>query len=172
MIVAAPTLAKKDRPTRVEFDSHCNDGKQRRQQKERDRVRLAGYVANPWTEYNSEKVFVSSALSELFGNVAVEALAHGLPVVAVASTGPRHILANGEFGRLVPSGDTKALADAINTALNDPGDPHKRAGRAQIFSVEIRTRVYEDLIHELLTGEQQSADMLADAEARANSISV
>ena len=94
------------------------------------RVDMPGYAAEPWDAYAKAKCFVLSSQSEQFGNVIVEALAYGLPVVSTAAVGPKEILDGGKFGRLVPIGDDAALAAAINDALDDPGDPAKRRARA------------------------------------------
>jgi UDP-glucose:tetrahydrobiopterin glucosyltransferase len=50
---------------------------------------------------------------EAFGNVAMEALACGVPVVAYARGGPAEIVADGETGFLVPPDDVAAMAAAI-----------------------------------------------------------
>jgi len=50
---------------------------------------------------------------EAFGNVAMEALACGVPVVAYARGGPAEIVADGETGFLVPPDDVAAMAAAV-----------------------------------------------------------
>jgi len=57
---------------------------------------------------------------EPFGLVGPEALAHGVPLVGFDVGAIREYLADGETGLLVPPGDTAALANAIDTILNDP----------------------------------------------------
>ena len=53
-----------------------------------------------------------------FGNVLVEALSIGLPVVATdCPNGPREILQNGRYGPLVSIGDKDALSRAIEDTL-------------------------------------------------------
>jgi glycosyltransferase involved in cell wall biosynthesis len=51
--------------------------------------------------------------------VVVQALACGTPVVATdcAGGGPRHVLAGGRYGRLLPVGDAEALAAALEEVL-------------------------------------------------------
>lgn len=50
---------------------------------------------------------------EAFGNVAIEALACGVPVIAYARGGPAEIVQPGETGWLVPPDDVQGLVDAI-----------------------------------------------------------
>jgi len=52
---------------------------------------------------------------EAFGNVAIEALACGVPVIAYARGGPTEIVQSGQTGWLVPPDDVQGLVDAIAT---------------------------------------------------------
>jgi len=77
-------------------------------------VALPGFVDNPYKYMKRAAVFVLSSQWEGFGNVLVEAMACGCPVVATdCPSGPAEILENGKWGRLVPPGDPEALAKAI-----------------------------------------------------------
>jgi glycosyltransferase involved in cell wall biosynthesis len=89
-----------------------------------DRVIMPGFVADPFPYYGSANLFVLSSDSEGFGNVLVEALHAGLPIVSTECPGgPHEILDGGRFGYLVPVGDDLALATAISDALAKPHDP-------------------------------------------------
>jgi glycosyltransferase involved in cell wall biosynthesis len=87
--------------------------------------------------------------TEAFGNVLVEAMGYGLPVVATRCGGPDEILEGGRFGRLVPIADHEAVASALETVLTDPGDPAKHRARADVFSVDNALDRYEALIREV-----------------------
>lgn len=115
-----------------------------------DRVSMPGYLPDPWQAYETAKCFVLTSRTEPFGNVIVEALAHGLPVVTTACSGPLEILEHGRYGKIVPVGDDLQLADAINATLNDPGEPAPRRARADQFSFPVRVPAYEQLVADVL----------------------
>jgi len=112
-----------------------------------DRVILAGFQSDPTPFYQTTDVFVLSSDYEGFGNVIVEALAQGLPVVSTdCPSGPAEILDNGRFGRLVPVGDAPALAQAMEAALDAPVDRAALMRRAADFAPEIAARRYLELL--------------------------
>lgn len=99
-------------------------------------VRFHGHVDNPFSFYSMADLFVLSSAWEGFANVLVEAMACGLPVVSTdCKSGPREILADGKFGRLVPVGDVVALADAIEHTASEEGSTEALIRRASYFSV-------------------------------------
>jgi len=63
---------------------------------------------------------VPSILPEAFGQVAVEAMACGKPVVASAIGGLPDVIVDGESGLLVEPGNVSALREALRTLLLDP----------------------------------------------------
>ena len=112
------------------------------------RVRLAGYV-EPCAFYRRARVVAVPSRTEAFGLVVAEALAHGLPIVATACAGPREILGDGRWGRIVPIGDVEAMARGLEAALDDPGSPEERITRAATFSTEAGFRQWADLVDTL-----------------------
>jgi glycosyltransferase involved in cell wall biosynthesis len=106
---------------------------------------------NPWPYMKGARAVVLSSLYEGFGNVLVEAMAVGTPVVSVnCPDGPAEILGNGRWGRLVPLGDAPALAAAIAATLDDPGDVEEGRARAMAFSAQTIASRYRSLIDGLL----------------------
>ncbi len=102
-----------------------------------DRIRLPGYVMNPYQYMARADVFVLSSAWEGFGNVVAEAMALGIPVVSTdCPYGPREILMDGALGPLVPVGDPGAMADAIDGVLARPMDPGRLKAAAQRYTVE------------------------------------
>jgi glycosyltransferase involved in cell wall biosynthesis len=82
-------------------------------------VSLPGFVSNPYPYIARSTVFALSSRWEGLPTVLVEALACGVPFVATdCPSGPREILRNGQYGRLVPVEDAEALARALISALN------------------------------------------------------
>jgi len=115
-------------------------------------VEFAGYTDNVETFYREADLFVLSSVSEGFGNVLVEALAFGLPVVSTnCEHGPAEILCDGQYGTLVPVGNSTALAEAIVNALNTPVcDREALRRRSRDFSEERIGAQYWGLIENLL----------------------
>ena len=79
-----------------------------------------GFVASPEKIMKKADLFVLSSYSEGFGNVIVEAMALGIPVLSTdCPYGPREIIQNNENGILVPVGDPSALSMAMKRLLDD-----------------------------------------------------
>ncbi|MCD9557569.1 glycosyltransferase [Photobacterium carnosum] len=112
-----------------------------------DNITFTGFVENPTDYYKTADLFVLSSDREGFGNVIVEALSCGTPVVSTdCEHGPSEILNGGEFGRLVPVGDDKALASAIEEALLQKYDKEKLIQRARDFSPEKSAKRYLEVL--------------------------
>ncbi|UOE85837.1 glycosyltransferase [Vibrio splendidus] len=112
-----------------------------------EQVNFKGFVDDPKPYFISSHLFVLSSSREGFGNVIVESLGTGTPVVSTdCNYGPSEILAGGEFGELVPVGDSQALADAMYRSLIGEHDKNKLIDRAKDFSPELVAKRYLDVV--------------------------
>jgi len=112
-----------------------------------ENVFLGGFQADPTSFYRAAGLFVLCSAWEGLGNVIVEALAAGTPVVSTdCRSGPAEILENGKWGRLVPVGDDAALASAIDQALVATHDHEALQRRALEFAPEIAAGKYLELL--------------------------
>lgn len=68
----------------------------------------------------SSDVLLNPSVTEAFGNVTLEAMACGLPVVAAEATGATNLVCDGTTGTLVEPGDIDAFADALAAYAADP----------------------------------------------------
>lgn len=95
-----------------------------------DAVVFEGFEIDPWPYFAATDLFVLSSDNEGLGNVLIEALHAGLLVVSTdCPSGPREILASGEFGTLVECGNAEQLAAAIVAALDDVDSLADRVAR-------------------------------------------
>ena len=85
----------------------------------------------------SMDLLLNPSVTETFGNVTLEAMASGVPVIAARATGSTSLVADGETGYLVEPGRVLDFADVIAGYV---ADPDKR--RAHGAAGEIRSRAY------------------------------
>lgn len=112
-----------------------------------DKVYLKGNVSNPYPYMKEADLFVLSSKWEGFGNVIVEALAVGTPVVSSDSpSGPSEILEGGKYGVLVPVENPELLARGIIEGLDKDWDIEVLINRSNEFSVERAVSSYIKLI--------------------------
>ncbi len=81
---------------------------------------LLGHVSNVWPWFGHATVFALSSRYEGFSLALLEALAAGIPAVAMdCPSGPREILQDGRYGLLVPQGDEAAFQEALARLMTD-----------------------------------------------------
>ena len=119
-----------------------------------DAVVLCGFQSNPWKYISRADVFVLSSRYEGFGNVLVEAMACGVPVVATASPGTREIVTDGSDGLLVDRHEPAALAAALERMLTDDDLRRRTAAAARLtaerFALPAIAVAYERAFEEVL----------------------
>lgn len=112
-----------------------------------DYIDMPGFVNNTRAYYSEADVFVLSSRGEGLPTVIIEALQYGVPVVSTdCPSGPREILDDGRYGRLVPVGNHDLLADAMVDSLQAEHDKLMLKQRASVFSVERISRQYLHLL--------------------------
>jgi glycosyltransferase involved in cell wall biosynthesis len=84
-----------------------------------DHVMLAGQTDALADRLAEADLLVSSSRREGFGNVLIEAMAVGTPVLATRAGGPETFIDHGRNGFLTAPNDPAALAEAIRTLLVD-----------------------------------------------------
>ena len=79
----------------------------------------------------SADLLLNPSITEAFGNVTLEAMACGLPVIAAEATGATNLVRNGLTGTLVDGTDPDQFADALEAYALDP-DLRRRQGEAAL----------------------------------------
>src|SRR5690348_15763580 len=103
----------------------------------------------------SADLLLNPSITEAFGNVTLEAMACGLPVVAALSTGTNNLVRDGVTGTLVDGEEVGEFADALEAYARDPElrRRHGEAGLAIAKTMDWDTinsaviRVYMHAIH-------------------------
>jgi len=103
----------------------------------------------------STDLFLNPSITEAFGNVTLEAMACGLPVIAAEATGATNLVRNGVTGTLVDGAEPDEFADALEAYALDP-DLRRRQGEAALAIAKTMdwdtinstvVRVYKHAIH-------------------------
>ena len=142
-----------------------------------DRVRLLGSV--PESErvklLRIADVFVMPSVTnaETFGLVQLEAMAAGRPVINTAlDTGVPYVARNGIEAITVPAGDPNALADAIETLIDDPERRQHmgQAGRHRAMTKYSTTAFKEgvETVYRMVVAEEAKAAKDAGSPAPAS----
>jgi len=81
--------------------------------------------------FASSDVFLNPSMTETFGNVTLEAMALGLPVIAADASGTTNLVRNGVTGTLVDGSEPEEFADALEGYARDP-ELRQRHGEAAL----------------------------------------
>lgn len=111
--------------------------------------------------YASSDLFFFPSESETFGNVVIEAMASGLPVIAADAGGPSELIKNNKNGFLVKPRKAKKFSAKIIEVLSDPLLHAKMSTEALNF---IQTRSIESLHLQLWQTYHQTIDEHRPAE--------
>jgi glycosyltransferase involved in cell wall biosynthesis len=116
-------------------------------------VTLLGFQPNPWKFIARADAFVLTSRYEGFGNVLIEAMACGVPVVATASPGTIDIVTPDVDGVLVESHDADSVAAAMRRVLDPPtrarlADGARRS--AVKFGLPMAIERYDAVLREVL----------------------
>jgi glycosyltransferase involved in cell wall biosynthesis len=115
-----------------------------------DRLDLPGFVSDPYPYLARARLLVLSSVREGLGNVVVEALAVGTPVVATdCSDGLRTLFKGAGLGPLVPVGHVEALARAMTQGLQRPWDTAARRAAVVPFGLLASAEAHLDFFRSL-----------------------
>ena len=118
----------------------------------------------------SGDVFFNPSITETFGNVTLEAMACGLPVVAAGATGAASIVLDGETGQLVPPGKTTGetaslFAEAIAPYCTDPQLRARHGTAGEAHSLEYSWEAINQVVADMYVRLIEDRRALQEAEA-------
>jgi glycosyltransferase involved in cell wall biosynthesis len=124
-------------------------------------ARFAGYRQGEELadHYAAADLFAFSSLTETFGNVVLEAMASGLPVVALRAGGVGETVQSGTTGTLVePSEPPGCLADALLALIDRPDERRRMAEAARQYALS-------QSWHAIMAGLRQRYQGILDQQA-------
>jgi glycosyltransferase involved in cell wall biosynthesis len=119
-------------------------------------IRFLGFADDvPGLLHSLDVVVNPSTQPEGLGQVIIEAMMAGKPVIASASGGPVDVIEDGTTGTLVPPGDVDALTAALDEMLRDPvratAMGHRGRERAiERYDIQITARAVEAIYEKVL----------------------
>jgi glycosyltransferase involved in cell wall biosynthesis len=113
-------------------------------------VTLCGFQSNPWKYIARAGVFALTSHYEGFGNVLVEAMACGVPVIATRSSGTVDIVRDDVDGLLVDRHEPRAVAAALERILGDEAFRLRLSGAARAgadrFALPVIAAAYDGVL--------------------------
>ncbi|HGJ63833.1 TPA: glycosyltransferase [bacterium] len=142
---------------KVDFELHfLGDGEmknivQRKAQRYNlsDRIIFHGNTDFVESHLSNADIYIHSAKYEPFGIVILEAMASGLPVIALDGRGNRDIIRDGENGIMIWEPDTILFADAIIKVWNDKDLYNRLSSCAQEYVKTYDIQSYTDKLLEI-----------------------
>jgi len=139
-----------------------------------DRVEFMGFCKDVPERIAAVDILVhASTTGEPFGQVILEGMAEGKPVVATNGGGVPEIVVDGVTGSLVPMGNAQAMADAVCDFLEHPEKAQQmgREGRRRVeshFTIQQTARraeaVYEEMLRQRRSPEPEQAAIAEPTE--------
>jgi glycosyltransferase involved in cell wall biosynthesis len=113
----------------------------------RGKVRLPGFVGNPFPYMAAASAYLLSSNREGLPGALIQAMACGCPIVSTdCPSGPNEVLDGGRFGKLVPVGDAPRMAEAIVDTLDEPIDRSALQRRSLLYSEQRSVDAYLELM--------------------------
>ena len=110
-------------------------------------IDMVGYVENPLKYFSRCDVFVLPSYAEGLPNVLVEAMmCKCSPVSTDCPTGPREVLQDGKYGKLVPVKDPLSMASAIIQSIDNPVTPENLKKAIEPFKENAVIKRHFDLL--------------------------
>lgn len=119
---------------------------------------MLGHVDDIQGLMNTADLLIHTSVTpEPFGQVIVEGMAAGLPVIASNEGGPVEIVVHGETGLLIEPDDAAILADSIKWMLDHPEERRRMADNGmkrvkEHFVIENTVKDIVDYYKGLLAG--------------------
>lgn len=96
-------------------------------------IAFAGYIDQPAPYIKGCTMMLHVSLYEGMPNAPMEAMAYGKPVILTDVNGARELTENGKYAMLIPPSDPAAIANAIETALENPERMQQMAERSMLY---------------------------------------
>lgn len=110
---------------------------------------FTGYLKGPQLAevYSASDLFVFPSATETFGNVVLESLASGTPVVGANAGGVKSIIENGVTGRLCEPQNIQQFTDAVTTLLSSDSKRNQMGYEGRNYALTQKWgKIFDDVI--------------------------